>query len=135
MYNISTCILVKNHLISKRTYNLSPYLCKCVLVYAPNPSFVYALDITRCDTYRSLQKADYLWKSNHLSKQRNINHNNLNLAAKILFTYQSQVKSSSMQLWFYVQTRHSLRHPLAEITLRVHADSFTIAARTVRKDF
>ena len=44
-------------------------------------------------------------------------------------------KSSSMQLWFYVQTRHSLRPPLAKITLRVHPDSFTIAARTVPKDF
>ena len=44
-------------------------------------------------------------------------------------------KSSSMLLWFYVQTQHSLRPPLAEITLQVHPDSSTIAARTAPKDY
>ena len=44
-------------------------------------------------------------------------------------------KSSSMQLWFYVQIRHSLRSHLAELTLWVYPDSSTIAARTVPKDF
>ena len=44
-------------------------------------------------------------------------------------------KSSSMQLLFYEQTRHGLRPHLAKITLQVHPDSSTIAARTVPNDF
>ena len=37
--NIFTFTLVKpyTYLISKHTCQLSPYLCKCVVVYAPNP--------------------------------------------------------------------------------------------------
>ena len=39
MYNIFTFILVEKYtyLISKHAYQLSPHLCKCVVVYAPNP--------------------------------------------------------------------------------------------------
>ena len=44
-------------------------------------------------------------------------------------------KSSSMQLWFYVQAQHSLRLHLAKIILRIYPDSSTIAPRTVPKDF
>ena len=38
-YNIFTFILVEKntYLISKHVCHLSPYLCKCVVVYAPNP--------------------------------------------------------------------------------------------------
>ena len=44
-------------------------------------------------------------------------------------------KSSSTQLWFYVQTQQSLGPPLVEITLQVYPDSSTIAARIVPRDF
>ena len=44
-------------------------------------------------------------------------------------------KSSSMQLRFYVQARHSLRPLLAKVILHVYPDSSTTAARAVPKDF